>query len=169
VKARKEIEAAEYIAVDVDDPQADAADAAFNEVHDKKVMAETRLKISDLDRSAFHEIRQMPQPPPLCLTVCTSACRILGHSKKDCDEWSEVQQIMHDEHFRKRVLDFKPLSEVTLTMKKAKNIKADLDKYTIQEVHGASRMIAALFAWAKQCTNCVITAPDAKRGKGKKK
>ena len=148
--------------MDVDDPDEKRRVDAEHAKHEERHMNKSRLKIEDFDRSAFQEIRQLRQPPLLVLTVCTSVCRILGHTKKECDEWTEVQSIMHDEGFRKRLLEFQPLREKTLSLKKVKQIQIELQKLTHNQVDHADHVVAALYDWAVSAIGCVLEKEEKK-------
>ncbi|CAF0800740.1 unnamed protein product [Rotaria sp. Silwood1] len=107
-----------------------------------------KIRVLRLNQATIAELHSYAKPPDEVLTVMRATFLLLGHSEKEIQEWTQIQNLLGrlgKESVRRRCYELNPLS---ITVDKAHEAKDILRNYDLIRVSEISVGLAAFFSWA---------------------
>ncbi|CAF3616337.1 unnamed protein product [Rotaria sordida] len=107
-----------------------------------------KIRVLRLNQATIAELHSYTKPPDEVSTVMRATFLLLGHSEKEIQEWTQIQNLLGrlgKESVRRRCYELNPLS---ITVDKAHEAKDILRNYDLIRVSEISVGLAAFFSWA---------------------
>lgn len=115
------------------------------------------MAAKELKKSHVTELKCLASPPAAVKDVMSAVVALLGHPKRDAEDWRAAQRVLADVNFLELLQNLDPK---TVKPAHAQYAREKLSPYSVEDVKKKSLAASFVYTWA------VVTVDQAPQGEG---